>query len=289
MAMRFVLSKKSPEWGLGIVLKEPSAGKLDTLFLEGGRRLLVESKAALEPVDDCDVPVDSPLRNPERWHDMEHRKRSTASFGEMVKQFLELYPEGFQDPAYIKGERNYKASAVERARKLLARDRLSELLGSAQYEQCHRTAYDCAAMTNLILTSEKLILKAIPPEAHEAFGRQLFDLLYGEKDYSHRVEAFADRLAEHDAGKWTIATYFGFLLDPVARVFVKPTAVQRAAKALHRDLKYEAEPSAAVYKRVAALCEDVKGQLEAANLHPTDMVDVQGFLWIGTGMHREVR
>ena len=70
---------------------------------------------------------------------------------------------------------------------------------------------------------------------------------------------------------------------------MKPTAVQRAAKALHRDLKYEAEPSAAIYRRVAALCEKVKGELEAAHLRPKDMVDVQGFLWIGTGLHKEVR
>jgi hypothetical protein len=287
--MRFVLSKKSPEWGLGVVLKEQSPGKLDTLFLEGGRRLLVESMAALEPVDDTDVPPDSPLRNPEQWSKVEHHKQSAATFAEMVKEFLTLYPEGFQDPTYLKSERNYKESAVEKARQLLAQDRLSSLLASAQYEQCHRTATDCAALTNLMLTSEKSRLKAIPPEAHQAFANQFFDLLYGKRDYSKRVETFANRLLRYDAGKWTIATYFGFLQDPVARVFVKPTAVQRAAKALHRDLKYDAEPSAEVYARVVSLCEDVKAQLEAAHLRPADMVDVQGFLWIGTGLHREVR
>jgi hypothetical protein len=287
--MRFVLSNRSPEWGLGIVIAEPSPGRLDTLFLEGGRRLLIESKAALEPVDDADVPADSPLRKPAQWPGVEHRKHATASFGEMLKEFQSQYPEGFQDRAYIKAERDSKASAVERAGKLLARERLSGLVESGQYAECHRTAIECAKMTNLVLNSERSILAALPPAAHEAFALQLFELLHGTKDYAHQVESFADRFARYGLGKWTVATYFGFLLDPKERVFVKPTAVQRAAKALHRNLEYQAQPSALIYKRVVALCQDVRAQLDAAQLQPADMIDVQSFLWIGTGLRREVR
>jgi len=283
---KYVWNKLSPEWGIGVVVQETEQ-KSDVLFQKAGRRVLSKVVALLEEVDDSEVPLDSPLRDKLRWRELEKLKEFTASFDTMITEFTELYPEGFSDGSYIETERDYKVSAVKKARDLLSRKNMGDLLKNSQYTEVYRISKALVSQTNLIFSFEQIKLGALPKSSHEDFSKLLFELLHTQDDYPSKLESFGDFLSNFDAGKWTITSYFGFLHDPENNAFVKPRAVQHAAKALHTDIQYESHPNARTYGNILQLYKEVKACLEERGFHPRDMIDVQGFLWIGSGMHKE--
>jgi hypothetical protein len=282
---RYVWHKRCPEWGSGVVVSE-SAKKTEVLFEKAGRKKLSNVVADLEELHESEILPDSPLRDKLRWREVEKRKEFTASFDAMISEFTALFPEGFSDGSYLASEREYKEAAVKKAREVLAREHLSVLMDNSNYDEIFRLARMVVSRTNLIFTFEQIKFGALPEIAHKTFASLLFDLLHRGEDYPRSVEHFGDFLSQYDAAKWTIATYFGFICDPQNRVFVKPKAVQHAAKALHRDLQYDSHPNANTYSGIVHLYREVKQCLEEKGFKPRDMIDVQGFLWIGSGMHR---
>jgi len=283
---RYVWHKVCPEWGFGVVVRE-SEKRTEVLFEKAGRRKLSNAHVDLEELHESEIPPNSPLREKLRWREVEKRQEFTASFDTMISEFTALLPEGFSDGSYMERERKYKDAAVKKAKGLLSHDSLSDLLNSHQHEEVFKLARAVVSKTNLIFSFEQIKFGALPESAHKTFSSLFFDLLHRGEDYPRSVEHFGDFLSQFDAAKWTVATYFGFICDPESKVFVKPKAVQHAAKALHRDLQYESHPNANTYSRTVHLYKEVKQCLEGKGFEPRDMIDVQGFLWIGSGMHRE--
>ena len=84
-------------------------------------------------------------------------------------------------------------------------------------------------------------------------------------------------LDEVGAPKWTVATYFPFLLYPDRHQFIKPKNSQNAARICAFDIKYSPKLSWLTYKQMLRFSDYLKSELAA--LEPRDNIDVQSFMW----------
>ena len=65
-------------------------------------------------------------------------------------------------------------------------------------------------------------------------------------------------------------------------MFVKPTLTQEAADKRGFDIQYSSQVNGGTYERVMMFSQDLFKRLKndtREELHPRDMIDVQGFMW----------
>ena len=80
---------------------------------------------------------------------------------------------------------------------------------------------------------------------------------------------------------WSVATLLPALARPDTHVFLKPAAVQKAARVLTFDLSYSPSLNWVTYDRALALSSVYRQKLEELNrpdLVPRDQIDVQAFI-----------
>lgn len=70
------------------------------------------------------------------------------------------------------------------------------------------------------------------------FSNLLYDLLYSSKNEQLNFEKWIAFLESIEANKWTIASYFQFLIHPNKYIFIKPTITQEIAKISAYDIEY---------------------------------------------------
>ena len=280
VAKRYVWNAKMPEWGYGLV-RSVNGKKLDILFESGGRRLLRQDFAALEEVDPSSIGEDSPLHDRKQWRRLESQKAFRAEFGRMLTRLLEIFPQGFADPEFAAVERTYKLQAIAYASEHFTEAALAATRSAGGSAAIIEQIMTAAGMTNLLHPRlERAKLASIPEDAHDSFADAFINLLHGPDDYARRLTDFGAFLHPYGGGKWTIASYFGFLLRPDACPFVAPNSVRYAAKALKREIYYTALPNPRTWLRIVELYADVCDRLTAEGHAPADTVDIQTFLWI---------
>ena len=77
---------------------------------------------------------------------------------------------------------------------------------------------------------------------------------------------------------WPLHTVFGFIARPEREIFLKPNVTRNAAEAYGYDFRYQSRPAWDTYASLLQFAETVRcDQLE---LHPRDMIDIQGFIWV---------
>ena len=263
------------KWGLGKVL-EPLGG--------GTVRVFFEYEGEKKMRSDFLAPAPKPASHPVL--DRIDRLRTVKGFipfPNMESAFLTKFPQGFSDPAYVENERIYKANASAFLRQHLSRESLLPLIASEDFDSVCKLAKKVVSKTNLIFANESMDLadgiKKGEPE-RRLFALALADLLHGEGDLGPRFDAFVDALEALDACKWTTATYFIALYNPGQYIFVKPSFIQKAAQAVGLDIGYTTRPGWACYQRIRGLIDYISGQLSKRDLlRPSDLIDVQGFIW----------
>jgi hypothetical protein len=291
--MRFV---RHPTWGLGVVTAEDQSN-LSILFESAGRKRLAKSFKGLVEVPDGEVPADHRLRTPERWPEVERDARRAVAKGELpnrfdgfIKEFIGLFPTGLRSQECDSIERTYKVEAGEYARKELRPDLLDSLLEQGNHKDIVARARRCLARTNLAFPNELMKFGDVPESAHGVVAERLVRLVKAGSNTPAALEELAACLVPHGAAKWTIVSLLPFLLDPTQWPFVKPTAIQRAEAATGIDVEYNSRPSARTYGLIRDLYEQVARELRGRGpeWEPRDFIDVQTFLWVASGMKREL-
>jgi len=271
----YVMNSKVPEWGTGKVLALGESDRRRVFFEFAGERLM-PTGVLVEAAAMDDNPLFSHL-------DARTDLHGARSFLQMEKAFKDAYAQGFDDPKYLAGEREYKVAASALMAELCSRQALSDLLAKEDYAAVCDRAKRIVSKANLIFPNEKMALnegfKQGAP-AHRLFATRFFDVLYGDGEFGERFEAFTAALEELGALKWTTATYFSFLAHPGLYPFVKPSYVQEAAKAYAFDLGYVPRPNWRSYARIMTFVRYVGDVLKRrGELTPHDLIDVQGFIW----------
>ena len=262
-----------PDWGIGQVL-DVDASKVMVFFVEAGSKSISLRHVSLTILD---PPPSHPLLD---RIDAEAAGRfGYRSISQSTRGFLERYQGGFYGDRYLHEERGYKVEAHELATTILGRTELEPLTASGAFAEICRRAMQVANKTNLIFPNEKMSLKdgLKPVGRHQAFAVALYALLHGEGTLPSRFQRFASVLEDMGAGKWTVATYFPFLLFPDEHQFIKPTYTQNAATICAFDIEYTPSLGWPAYERMLRFSDYLKSEL--ATLKPRDNIDVQSFMW----------
>ena len=275
-----VLHPNRPEWGKGRVKEVFSDGKAIICFINEGDKKIDLSRISFifEKLDDQDAPHPI-LDNPSFFERPSGKKY--ASLPATKKNFLALFPNGFEDIAYLKSERDYKVATREILLELLNEQNFKELLENGDFDSLTHRFHRVVNSSNLIFPNEKMELKDSLKKLENAqlFAQGLFDLLYGVREYKDRFEAFATCLEEIGAVKWTIMTFFPFFAFPDEQMFLKPDITKHAAELTGAELNYKPALNWLTYSCLLDFAHYLKGELVGMGLNPRDMIDVQSFLW----------
>jgi len=201
------------------------------------------------------------------------------------QKFLRYFRGGFDDETYLDWERNYKWQAHERWDELLGREELRALLKDGRHTEVARRATSIESRTNLLFSFEKMALRdAVKSEAGaSAFAEGLWDFLYGRGTDEARFErwiACVGALPRRQTRvlTWPVVTVIGFIAQPDRHIFLKPNVTRVAAKAYDFPFEYASRPNWATYQSLLAFAEKVRR--DQRDLHPRDMIDLQGFIWV---------
>ena len=269
---------RKPDWGIGKVLEITLDGKARIFFIHAGEKTILLSYVDFEKIEGkgSEHPI---LDNPSffsRASVKGHRSLPDARL-----DFLMIFPDGFEDADYLNRERNYKVAARELLLELLNEQMFNEFLKSRNFDEIARRALQVVNKTNLIFPNEKMGLKdgLKSPEHTQLFAERLFALLYGPGEFRECFKGFAECLEEIEAAKWTTMTYFLFLAFPEEHMFLKPEVAKHAAALTKAELNYRSDLNWLTYSCLLDFAKYLKDELDAMEMNPRDMIDVQSFMW----------
>jgi hypothetical protein len=201
------------------------------------------------------------------------------------RKFLRFFPGGYRDETYIDWERGYKWAAHERWMVNLERDRYRDLLESSSFAEIARLAITIESRTNLLFSFEKMAIRdaAKSRAGARAFAEGLFEFLYGPGNLESRFTNWIDVVAELPRKQtrvltWPVVTVFGFIAQPDIHIFLKPMVTRRAAVEYAFPFEYRSRPNWETYQNLLQFGERI--HRDTRDLHPRDMIDIQGFIWV---------
>jgi hypothetical protein len=201
------------------------------------------------------------------------------------KKFLRYFPGGFADDTYIDWERGYKWAAHEKWQAELGEAELKRLVRGAHHLEVAARAVRIESRTNLLFSFEKMALRDGVRSAAgaAAFANGLLAFLHGRGSDERRFEEWC-RVIEALPRKqtrvltWPVTTVFGFIAQPERHMFLKPNVTRTAARAYGFDFLYVSRPSWPTYRSLLDFGERVCA--DQKDLHPRDLIDAQGFIWV---------
>ncbi|WP_270934130.1 hypothetical protein [Falsiroseomonas oryzae] len=199
--------------------------------------------------------------------------RAYVGFDGARARFLNHFPRGFEDPGYLKDERNYKLDAK---RKLDTTAPLDAAATDAGFGPAVLTVFHG---TNLLSPFEKTKLTPLlrGPSA-DAFVRAAAAFTLGAGDPA--LQELRRIAHPFESAKWTVLTYLPFLWRPDAHMFLKPTVTQDFAERVGHSFAqaYAPELDIGIYESLLDLVR--RTETELAQLGPRDRIDVQSFIWV---------
>lgn len=279
----YVVHKNKPDWGVGKVTFANSV-ELTVFFVNSGRKVFAQNISLLEQASDhlCNHPL---LNNV-----APAAVDGTAKFfplPDCVQYFLKLFPKGFEDPLYASnsatiGERRYKEDARDLAKKLLYRKDWDVFASTGNYSEICQRLGKIESKTNLLHSFEKIKWHSAlkNTQLQKLICDSLYEELYGAGTRQARFDTWSSTLGNCEGcAKWTIATYYGFLLHSEERIFIKPEVTKFAAEACGWDLQYDSNLNWNTLEKAEALAKYLLDELSRIGLNPRDMIDVQSFIW----------
>ncbi len=201
------------------------------------------------------------------------------------RKFLRFFPQGFRDETYMDWERGYKWRAHQEWQAVLNRKAYQAKLSQGKFLEIGSEAIRIESRTNLLFSFEKMAIRDAlkSKRGARAFAEGLYALLYG----SGNLQAKFSRWCEVVAGlprkqsrvlTWPVATVFGFIAQPDAHIFLKPTVTRLAAREYGFDFRYRSGPSWETYSSLLAFARQIGNDLR--DLRPRDFIDIQSFIWV---------
>ena len=217
------------DWGLGEVLEKSNGESVRVFFVEAGEKTLSLKHVQLLKVaaSESAHPVLDNLKISKTQSGIKYQ-----SLTQSISFFLEQFPQGFYGAKFREHERDYKDKTHALAQVLLSKTSIETQLSGSNYAEVTKQALKVVNASNLIFPNEKMALKdgLADPLAQRSFSKTLYSYLHSPAALEERFDGFANALSNIDAAKWTIASYFLFVVHPSKYMFVKPTITQYAAE-----------------------------------------------------------
>lgn len=276
------------EWGIGIVAAV--VGDIAHVFFRNQADKTAKRFrfASLKPAD---APTDPWNDKPPRFVEKEGLYTRTKEFESTEsarRRFMERFPEGFKDSAYLAGtkagERGAKVVAAELFAATLGDGKGQAMLAAGDVEQVVKLVKRVVAKVNnlLIKAEQQALAEALEHTKPAAkFLNAFFALSQppAKETFEPYLEALRSMPTEGDTDtdKWAIATLLPSIAWPASYIYVKPTNIKKASERADVDIAYNIVPNwktyAAILKMADASMEDL------AELEPRDYIDIQSYYW----------
>jgi hypothetical protein len=203
------------------------------------------------------------------------------------RKFLQFFPGGFGDETYVEWERGYKWETHERWEEALARAEFRRLLRAGEFKEVAARAVrvEQRSRYSMIFSFEKMALRdAVKSEAGaRTFAEGLYEFLHGAGSIERKFERWVEAVASLPRKQtrvltWPLVTVFGFIAQPDAHIFLKPTVTRIAAREYGFDFGYKSKPSWETYASLLEFAETIRR--DQRDLRPRDMIDAQSFMWV---------
>lgn len=216
----------------------------------------------------------------------------SAAGARFRRKFERFFPGGFQDQDYLVRERRRKWRAHEQWCARLAPETCRSMLREGRHVELALRAVEIGVRSGLLSPMESgALLEAVrPPRAAERFAVELCAMVQappGEPDFERwcgALESFSWRRTS--ALTWPVATLFGFIARPDRHIMLKPVVTRLAAREYGFDFRYHSRPNSRTYSSLQRFAAGLL--LEVRDLHPSDLIDIQSFIWVqGAGEYEE--
>lgn len=266
---------KLVNWGLGEVLADSDNDSVKIFFVGVGEKCL--SLKYVQPVhvniENAHHPVLDNLKDQKCSSKFKYQNLQQS-----IACFLSRFPEGFYDEGLKKELHNDNQKAHKQAQKLLNEELVIDCIIAADYQQIIENVIAVVNASKLISSVEKADLrKAISKKnSQKKFSLSLYKLLYCKEPLQGRFVSFSQILQELNIAKWSIISYFLFVMQPKRYVFIKPNVTQHASELCGFEINFKAQVNWLTYESTLKFSEYLFTEL--ITLKPRNMTDVQSFM-----------
>ncbi|WP_022943218.1 DUF3553 domain-containing protein [Psychromonas hadalis] len=266
---------KLEDWGLGQVLADSDNDSVKVFFVGVGEKVL--SLKYVQPVhvsfENAHHPVLDNLKDKKYASKFKYQNLKQS-----ISYFLTRFPEGFYGNNLKKELLNNNKKAHKQAQKLLNEELIIDCIIVSDYQQIIKNVLAVVNASKLISTVEKTDLRKafLKENAQKKFSLSLYKLLYGKEPLQGRFVSFSKVLQELNIAKWTIASYFLFVMQPKSYLFIKPNITQHASELCGFEINFKTQVNWLSYESTLKFSEYLFTELVA--LKPRDMTDVQSFM-----------
>jgi len=267
------------KWGVGIVLEGEVGGVITVYFEKPLKQMKIKTDVVkLVRVED---PGEAGLFLKNAIYE---NNKDRMPFPLVLDRFLARFEGGLRGDVYKVEEREYKLKGCDFVSKQLSKSRMDALISKSDWGTIATDIKRAFSQVNLLASFELMKLNDAFKRVDdvEYLCRSFYELMYGELTVFKRVDIAAKSLSRFDLDKWPVITYLLFMAFPEKYMFVKPTMMREAAGNRGFDIQYSSQVNGSAYQRVMMFSEELLQRLQAdtrEELHPIDMIDVQGFMW----------
>ena len=207
-----------------------------------------------------------------------------VAYSDALARFMGRFPKGFEDPEYLKEERDYKARALGQWREHFNPEFLAGLRTGGQAVEVAQAFGQVFKVIQLMNIPGEWIpffnaVKSSPAafDLADAYAAAVAEGQFTEESFNHLLTIY-DSLGL-GRPKWTVFTYWPYVATTTGFAFVKPTLIKGAADGLEIALNYQPAANWLTYRQAVLVYEELWRRLQP--LGARDWVDIQSFLWIG--------
>lgn len=263
------------DWGLGEVLADSDNDSVKIFFVGVGEKFL--SLKYVQPVhvnnEDAHHPVLDNLKAQKRASKFKYQ-----SLQQSIVYFLTRFPEGFYGDDFKKEMNNDNQKAHKQAQQLLNEELIIDCIIVADYQQITENVITVVNASKLISSAEKADLREAlsQQKSQKKFVLSLYKLLYCKESLQERFVSFSKVLQELNIAKWSIVSYFLFVIQPKRYLFIKPNVTQHASELCGFEINFKTQVNWLTYESTLKFSEYLFTEL--ITLKPRNMTDVQSFM-----------
>lgn len=285
------------EWGYAILARDSGDrreyqfqdGKLRT-FKQGYYGLLEEVDLSSDELDRVSADLAAKLDVVRARQDLVvERSASVMTLDQQVKALRKMFPEGFDDPAWLNDVRGdgsskrlkkHRTQALETAKAELACDVLDALISEGKHGAVREAAARVLRGTTLSSASRDMeSVASLPAGRDKTFAVALRDLLYGDGPYAERFSDWIAVLSHGNEGPtWSVSTTLPALVHEFEHVCVRGSSFRTQAKWMAPRIEFDQSPTAELYEALLEMARSVDTALRERGLEPRDLVDVYDFV-----------
>ncbi len=199
---------------------------------------------------------------------------------DLESEFLDRYPQGFEDANFFPTMKNFKPEKLEQfAKDALKKENFSN--PGLAVDGFFKTIQKSVMVSLFDKLKLRDMIASLNSYEKDMLCIEIYELLYGDK--KNGFEGLVEFLDEYKLAKWTIVSVVPYSMNRQSEYFIKPTTTKNIIKYLElKDLVYKPKPGFEFYKNYTKALNEIKSNVDSSLR--TDNAAFTGFLKVGIEM-----